>query len=372
MIRRARDFLVVNTSSLEGWTIDRYIGPISVHVVAGTNIFSDLLAGWTDVFGGRSGTYANQLSRLYADAVELLRRRAEGLGANAIVGLSIDFDELSAQGKSMFMLNALGTAVVARRNPDAVPSRPGGSIEAEQMEALIRRNELMESAHQGSLLMSEDVWNFITEYSVAELAPFALGVFLNDLNATETPERKHAMDRARRYLAALDPEEAKTRLYRLLGYNSHSNSKSLRRAVVLLIRSLSLTDYAKISQAFESPRAEVRQDALALLAGHAAVYRSEDMSQLATLQRQISVAFPRRWTPGVRRGLLGKERQAWNCPCGGIVNEDEPRCGKCRKDPYGMFEGEYTVDAALASVSARLRVLEEVFAGVKPTIATEG
>jgi len=362
MIRQNREILVVSTSSMEGWSIEQYIGPVSVHLVAGTNVFSDILASWTDVFGGRSGTYGNQLSRLYADAVELLRRRAEQMGANAVVGLSIDFDELSAQGKSMFMLNALGTAVRARRESREQAPLSGMAMDAEQMAALVRRNELLRSAKEGSLVITDDVWSYMTEYAVGELAPYALGVFLRDLQASESTERKHALDRARRYLSALDPEEAKTRMYRLLGHDSHPNSVSLRRAAVQLIRSLSLVDFGRIAQALEHPSAPVRHDALALLAAHPSTYRADDIPVLAALGSRILGAFPDLWEPVTRRGLLtGKEKQVWICPCGGTVNDGDTYCGRCDKDRFGMREGEFTVPAALAAVSARLRVLREAF-----------
>lgn len=391
MIRRSREILVVNTSNLEGWAIDRYIGPVSVHIVAGTDFFSDILARWTDVFGGRSGTYGNELTRLYADAVEQLRRRAEGMGANAIVGLSIDFDELSAQGKSMFMLNALGTAVHAHRTSDAVqtqpgaagtvlPARtadalrpqPGATMDAGQMEALVRRNELLRMAEQKTLRMSDDVWSFITEYAVAELSPSVLGVFLNDLHVHDSAERAQAMQRARRYFAALDPEDAKAWLYRMLGHDTHPNSRLLRGAVVTLIRDLALVDFARIAQALESAAQVVRHNALALLSGHAAVYRAEDLPLLSELQRRITAAFPDRWAPVVRRGMLGKEKQVWECVCGGTVGEDDVRCGKCQQDRHGMREGELTVEAALAGVAARAAVLAEaVGRGVSATAPAE-
>src|SRR6267378_5006770 len=107
-----KDILVVTTSSIEGLKIKSYLRPVSAHIVAGTNLFSDFLGGLTDVFGGRSQTYQKQLTSLYNEAIYRLKFTAYELGANCIVGLSVDMDEISGKGKSMFMLTALGTAVV--------------------------------------------------------------------------------------------------------------------------------------------------------------------------------------------------------------------------------------------------------------------
>ncbi|RZJ88067.1 MAG: heavy metal-binding domain-containing protein, partial [Chryseobacterium sp.] len=67
-------------------------------MVAGTNLFSDFFDSFSDVFGGRSNTYRNQLRNLYADSVEQLKVTAFEIGANAIVGLHVDLDEVSGKG----------------------------------------------------------------------------------------------------------------------------------------------------------------------------------------------------------------------------------------------------------------------------------
>ncbi len=100
-----KDVLVITASSTDGLKIKRYLKPVSAHIVAGTNLFSDFFGGLTDVFGGRSQTYQRQLTSLYNEAIERIKIAAYEIGANCIVGLNIDMDEISGKGKSMFMLN---------------------------------------------------------------------------------------------------------------------------------------------------------------------------------------------------------------------------------------------------------------------------
>lgn len=107
-----KDILVTTTSSVYGLEVKQYLKPISAHIVAGTNLFSDFFASFSDVFGGRSQTYQNQLASLYNEAIERLRIAAYEIGANCIIGLHVDLDEISGKGKSMFMLTAMGTAVI--------------------------------------------------------------------------------------------------------------------------------------------------------------------------------------------------------------------------------------------------------------------
>lgn len=103
--------IITTTSSIENATIESYLGIITTNVVVGTNIFSDLAASLIDIFGGNSGSYQGKLQGIYKTAIFDLTKQANKLGANAIVGLHIDFDEISGGGKSMFMVAVSGTAV---------------------------------------------------------------------------------------------------------------------------------------------------------------------------------------------------------------------------------------------------------------------
>ena len=114
--------IITTTPSIEGQAIESYLGPISAHVVFGVNIFSDIAASWRDVFGGRSQTYQKQLHRLTSAALADLEHAAKKLRANAIVGLKMDYSEISGGGKAgMFMVVASGTAVLFSKS-DQDPS----------------------------------------------------------------------------------------------------------------------------------------------------------------------------------------------------------------------------------------------------------
>lgn len=107
--------LLSTTSQLNGWDILEYVDVISSQVVIGTGIFSDLFAGVTDVMGGNSSSYERQLKDITSTALGQLSKSAKALNANAIVGIKLDYDEISGKGKQMFMLTASGTAVIAKK-----------------------------------------------------------------------------------------------------------------------------------------------------------------------------------------------------------------------------------------------------------------
>jgi uncharacterized protein YbjQ (UPF0145 family) len=103
--------IVTTTPSIEGKKIAEYKGIVSSEVIIGVNLVKDFIASITDIFGGRSGTYENELIRAREEALQELQNRAAMLGANAVVGIDIDYEVLGANG-SMLMVSVTGTAVV--------------------------------------------------------------------------------------------------------------------------------------------------------------------------------------------------------------------------------------------------------------------
>ena len=104
--------VIVNTDKVAHYSIKEYKGLVTANQVVGANLFADMFAGFTDILGGKSGAYRERLDVLYKDVKAQLSQKATELGANAVVGFRIDFDEVSGKGKSMFMVTCIGTAVV--------------------------------------------------------------------------------------------------------------------------------------------------------------------------------------------------------------------------------------------------------------------
>lgn len=103
--------IITTTPNIEGHSISRYCGVVAGEAILGANIFKDLFAGLRDIVGGRSGTYERELQKAREIALRELQDRAEELGANAVVGVDIDY-EVMGQANGMLMVSASGTAVV--------------------------------------------------------------------------------------------------------------------------------------------------------------------------------------------------------------------------------------------------------------------
>jgi len=103
--------LLTTTPSVEGKTITRYCGVVAGEAILGANLFKDLFAGIRDLVGGRSATYERELQKAREIALQELQDRARELGANAVVGIDLDYEVIGQNG-SMLMVSASGTAVV--------------------------------------------------------------------------------------------------------------------------------------------------------------------------------------------------------------------------------------------------------------------
>jgi uncharacterized protein YbjQ (UPF0145 family) len=102
---------VTTTPAIEGRRIVRYAGLVTGEAIMGANIFKDLFAGIRDIVGGRSAAYERELRNARDIALAELRQAAAEMGANAVVGVDIDYETVGANG-SMLMVSISGTAVV--------------------------------------------------------------------------------------------------------------------------------------------------------------------------------------------------------------------------------------------------------------------
>ena len=102
--------IVTTTPSVEGRRITEYKGVVFGEVIAGVNFVKDFVAGLSNFFGGRSGTYEEELINARQQALDEMEQRAAQLGADAVVGVDIDYEVLGADN-GMLMVTASGTAV---------------------------------------------------------------------------------------------------------------------------------------------------------------------------------------------------------------------------------------------------------------------
>ena len=103
--------ILSTTPTIEGHTIKEYKGVVTGETIIGANVFKDFFAGIRDIVGGRAGRYEEVLRAAQATSIKEMMQRAQTMGANAVVGIDIDYETIGSNG-SMLMVATSGTAVV--------------------------------------------------------------------------------------------------------------------------------------------------------------------------------------------------------------------------------------------------------------------
>ncbi len=107
--------ILSTTGSLEGYTVREYYSIVFGEVVLGVNFIKDFAAGLSDLFGGRSETYEDEIIKGRGAALDEMARRAGGMGANAVLSIKVDYEVLGSSN-GMIMITAAGTAVRVEKN----------------------------------------------------------------------------------------------------------------------------------------------------------------------------------------------------------------------------------------------------------------
>lgn len=109
--------IILTTETAHNLPVDDRLDIVTAEVVIGMNLFKDIFSAFSDTFGGRSKTMQEGLRQARQNALAELRREAHALGADAVVGVDLDYSEISGGGKSMLFLVASGTAVTLHKTP---------------------------------------------------------------------------------------------------------------------------------------------------------------------------------------------------------------------------------------------------------------
>lgn len=104
--------IITTTPNIEGAEVAQYFGIVTGEAILGANLFKDFFAGIRDIVGGRSAAYEQELRKARDIAIDEMAMEAESLGANAVIGVDLDYETIqSGGGGGMLMVSASGTAV---------------------------------------------------------------------------------------------------------------------------------------------------------------------------------------------------------------------------------------------------------------------
>lgn len=354
-----KDILVITTSSAEGLKIKKHLKPVSAHIVAGTNLFSDFLGGLSDVFGGRSISYQKQLSSLYNEAIERIKHNAHEIGGNCVIGLSIDMDEISGKGKSMFMLTAIGTAVIIEKEdkPNSNSSIKFENVGVEKINNLRNRKNIIQNATNSTLAYDDETWSFIISNQVSEIFPFVLKryteVILNFQTMDETYKKFH-----NNFISYVENFDDETKIKIL--YDTIENEKSEQISFYLskVIKELNLYDYNNCMHLLKHSEFAKQKVGLRIATYDKSYFEKKDILELEQLKSFISSNFKERGERTTKKQLLSsKEKEVWICECS-KTNETE-YCGGCHNDIYGFKLTELNPERIVSYIEQKIDLIKE-------------
>ena len=358
-MRNSKEILVTTTSTLEGYEVIEYIKPITAHVVAGTNLFSDFFASFTDVFGGRSNTYQKQLASLNNEAIERLKKQAAQLGSNCILGLNIDMDEISGKGKSMFMITAIGTAVIIndeKRNNKLLNTNNLSNVPVEMIQVLKKKLSLIEKSNSGVLVFDDIIWEFIITNKISELYEFIILQLKKRLQETSDSLDYHYKNTLI-YLSTLTDEFRIPKIYNTL--LEESDTKMIDK-LCELIKELELLNFDKINLFINNEDFTKQKLALRLLKFDKPFYEIADINTFSQLIQIVNDTFPERGVRSTKKMLLStKEKDVWVCECK-KTNDIGTYCDGCLKDIYGFYSQEVNPHEINKFIEIKARMIKKL------------
>lgn len=342
---KAQNIKVTTTSGFDGVEIEEYLEPITAHVVVGMNFFKDFLSGFSDFFGGKSKSYQNTLASINDEVINELRKRAYSIGGNCVLGLKIDNDEVSAQGKSMMMVTALGTAAKANFSKRAMKSPEeikADRINNELLNYYKQKRKYIAASENKSLKITDELWDFVKSNRVSELSNYLLNSYLEFAETHQEDFQKEELNKFSNhltdYLSTIDSDVAISCLYdRLLD----EQKENLRKKIIEKISELQLIDFERINDILKNKDFNIQKCGVQILKAEKLSYDKRDIQHISDIINLVSSNFKEKGEKSTKKKLLSsKEKEIWVCECGKENDFDKKYCSSCQNDIFGFSEQE--------------------------------
>lgn len=365
-MNRSNNVKVTTTSGFDGIKIKDYLEPVTANVVVGMNVFKDMFAGLTDFFGGKSRSYQNVLSSINAEVINKLKDKAISIGGNCILSLKIDNDEISAQGKSMMMVSAVGTAAIAEFNSNHNYSLSDFSTKSkrlnyEKFSILKQKEEYLKNLKVGELDINEEFWTFVKRYAVIEFATYILEKYISTsslIGEYTSEEIQKFTNNTKEYFSLIDNQIAIETVYSKL--SDGDISAFIKSKLINMIKENKLIDYSRIINLLSNDNFELRKIGLELSILDKEFYIKSDISSIEIITNMIPSSFYERGTKTTKkRTLSSKLKEIWICECGAENSISNQYCSKCENDYYGFTKDEQKPNEILNELLEINSILKE-------------
>ena len=334
-----KNLIITNTHNIEGHSIKKYIDTISTNSVIGTNVVVDFFANITDIIGSKSGLYANVLERLYNDVINKLKDKAKKIGADGIVGLNVDFDEITGNGKSMFMASASGTAVLFEKDKIENDNIEENIITQDVIDFEIERQNIVHNINSNGNIETDWI-DFLYTNPQKEIIENLLYRYIQEHTQIEI---KNFIEKYLKLFSISDIED--------IIYSKYIDNYS---KIGELIKNISLfsakhiIEILKINVHLAIPLLDTKKD----------FYKKEDLVLMEEIMNHISNLPNSGKIDLVKGGVLSKEQEKYICEKGHKNNKDVEFCETCGINIKGFNRYEIAI---IKKFQKRIEIIKNIF-----------
>lgn len=311
---------IYTTPTIEGQKIIKSLGIVTANQVAGTGFFSDFAASLSDFFGGNSGVYRDSMSKLYKNVEDQLKLNASKMGADAIVNVRIDFDNISAKNMSMFMASAQGTAVILEEKVKEVSKEPFESVTPEDINTEMLVEQFKRNVDANTPVSNDILDNIIENKSGdLQLIEYMVKYYLYCSRNSDSEFGPKDMIKALTFLSSIPYNDLVEYIYKLETINSK------------LIKDLRVFNAKEVLKIAQNGNLEL---ACALLACDKESYNQNDIAEMQNIVDFFDNLPSIRHEEIEKGGLFSSEKKVIKCSCGKHVSGIY--CEYCNKNEKGL------------------------------------
>lgn len=354
-----KDVLLTTTASIPNYEVIENKGLVFANVVLGANLFSDIAASFTDTFGGTSDSYQGKLDKIYVEVVDKLKKKALDMGCNAIIGFKIDFDEISGKQKSMFMVNAVGTACKAKSLESSKQVSNNNQLDEEDMENALRKFKIVDGikSKKYARIPNESI-EYLLEYPTKEIVDELLDYYYvvkvseggyavgGQYVADDSPTRIQANIRfINRYIGLVVDDDIIEKVY----------AKYMENETYFdIIEQNSIFDSKQVLRIAEQDPMK----ALKLLGFGKNSYSKEDIGYFKQIVSKYD-NLPNRGTFEMSKGgMFSKSQKQYICEHGHVNDEGVEFCKECGKNIQGLTKEDIQ---NIEDMKLKIDILEKYF-----------
>lgn len=313
--------IITTTSTIPNAEIIEIISVVHNRVVLGTNLFSDISAGFSDIFGGKNTAYEKRLAEITNQVIEGLKENAKKQKADALIDLKIDVDEISGGSKSMFMVTAIATSVKLNKQIST-----NESISIEFVNQQITKHKILKSIEAGSFSPTDFVETYLINFEL----PQAFEPYIRWITRTTLSWQ----DSFALYISNLNSKNLFDMTVTLF---SKDNRTEIEQIILKTIFKHLVVDYKKVYEILDGDDdMDKKRLCLNILYHYNKNYTKTDFEFITKILVKLNEVFPKKSTEEIGTGLMSKGDVYWRCFCGTKNTSGSARyCSKCSLDEYG-------------------------------------